>query len=492
MSTKRKRKSNDLIWARDADHEKAKEHPAYILESESDEDGAPNNNNKVWVEWVSNGTISHIPKSRISKTGLLSRSRNRNVTVTKKLQKKKSNVAYRSDIASNGSAMEIPNSRISSRRRRDNTYGTYAKKESVKITNGMYNEDTDNRKQSSTKDTVPSPVISSKLKHEGLYDDDTDEDVAPDKVKSAHVKTEGGVYDDDTDDDIAPDTIKSAHVKTEDNVYGEETDEEDGKVAATAVLSTAISNSNTNESDDDYESDDYDSDDETDVDEEAKIIARWDSSNAKFNESAKVYLWCEGKGRNQYGRPPGYGGLLLLPLNWYLFYKKLNRCKNWGDIRTLCDDNIYQTLVDRYELNYEYCSDGMDQIDLSEHNSYDDLTAVGAFPPVIEQVMWGAAMNQLGCACRESCHHFHDKQRVENPHRQRIVLGRKSFRHRAESPHSWMLDYGNAEGIWSMEEDWLRFDSGEKDEIFKKIEEVGCTVRYFPNLGKKFTSVYEM
>ena len=193
----------------------------------------------------------------------------------------------------------------------------------------------------------------------------------------------------------------------------------------------------------------------------------------------------------------------MLPLNWYLFYKKLKRCKNWGDIRTLCDDNIYQTLVDRYELNYEYCSDEdkqltdsksfcIDQIDLEEHSSYDDLSVVGTFPPVIEQVMWGAANNQIGCACRETFHHFHEKQRVENPHRQRIVLGRESFCHRAENPHSWMLDYGNAEGTWSMEEDWLRFDSGEKDEIFKKIEEVGCTVRYFPNLGKKFTSVYEM
>ena len=109
----------------------------------------------------------------------------------------------------------------------------------------------------------------------------------------------------------------------------------------------------------------------------------------------------------------------------------------------------------------------MDQIDLSEHGSYDDLTAVGMFPPVIEQVMWGAANNQLGCA------------------------GSESFRHRAESPHSWMLDYGNAEDTWYIEQ-WLKFDSGEKDEIFKKIEEVGCTVRHFPNLGKKFTSVYEM
>ena len=38
-----------------------------------------------------------------------------------------------------------------------------------------------------------------------------------------------GLYDDDTDEDIAPDFIKSAQVKTEEDAYGEETDEEDGK-----------------------------------------------------------------------------------------------------------------------------------------------------------------------------------------------------------------------------------------------------------------------
>ena len=113
----------------------------------------------------------------------------------------------------------------------------------------------------------------------------------------------------------------------------------------------------------------------------------------------------------------------------------------------------------------------MDDFDLSEHESYGDLTAVGMFPPVLEQVMWGAAINLLPCAGNK-------------------FLSFRGGQHNV-NPHSWMLDLGNAEGTW-YEEQWLKFDSGEKDEIFKKIEELGCTVRYFPKLGKKFTSVYEM
>jgi len=78
-STKRKRKSNDLIWARDGDHKNAQEHPCYLLENNCNE-GAPSNDNdeKVWVEWSSNGTVACIPKSRISTTGLSSRRKRTN------------------------------------------------------------------------------------------------------------------------------------------------------------------------------------------------------------------------------------------------------------------------------------------------------------------------------------------------------------------------------------------------------------------------------
>ena len=443
-STKRKRQSDILIWARDGDNEKAQEHPAYILEIEDvgDEDGAPssnnNNNDQVWIEWASNGTTAQITKSRISSTGLTTRRRRNNDN------------SKGSGGDTNETSTSVSNKSIK------------VANESVKSKDEMYEKETgDNRKQSNDDDTdadialtklkeqstaVPSPVASSQLKQEGLYDDDTDED-------------------------IAPDFIKSAQVKTEEDVYGEETDEEDGKEAA--VLSTAISNSITNETDDDS-----DSDAESDSDEEAKTIARWDASNEEFNNSAKVYLWCEGKGRDEYGRSPGYGGLVLLPYNWYLFYEKLKRCNTWGDIRTLCDDDTYQTLVDRYERKYysdEELTDRksvcMDDFDLSEHESYGDLTAVGMFPPVLEQVMWGAAINQLPCAGNKFLSFRRGQQNVNS--------------------HSWMLDLGNAEGTW-YEEQWLKFDYGEKDEIFEKIEELGCTVRYFPKLGKKFTSVYEM
>ena len=91
-----------LVWARDGDHVGATEHPAYLLSSTPDgEDDAPpssdsssRNNNVnsnsdsnddaedgnhvgdeeeyVWVQWASNGTTSHIPKSNLS-SGLSSR-----------------------------------------------------------------------------------------------------------------------------------------------------------------------------------------------------------------------------------------------------------------------------------------------------------------------------------------------------------------------------------------------------------------------------------
>lgn len=439
-STKRKRKSDNLIWAQDGDNEKAQEHPAYLLEI--DEDGAPSSNNdNDQAFYSSNGTTAQVPKSRISSTGLATRRQRNNNNNWK--GSGGDNIETSTSVSNK--SIKVANESAKSKDE------MYEGKTGVKLTQSN-DDDTDadialtKLKEQST--AVPSPVASSQLKQEGLYDDDTDED-------------------------IAPDTVKSAQVKTEEDVYGEETDEEDGKAAA--VLSTAISSNNTNVETDD---DDSDSDDESDVDEEAKTIARWDASNEEFNKSAKVYLWCEGKGRDQYGKPPGYGGLVLLPYNWYLFYEKLKRCKTWGDIRTLCDDDTYQTLVDRYErkcYSDEELTDRksvcMDDFDLSEHESYGDLTAVGMFPPVLEQVMWGAAINLLPCAGNK-------------------FLSFRGGQHNV-NPHSWMLDLGNAEGTW-YEEQWLKFDSGEKDEIFKKIEELGCTVRYFPKLGKKFTSVYEM
>ncbi|KAL7541259.1 hypothetical protein ACHAXR_010769 [Thalassiosira sp. AJA248-18] len=98
LSPSRKRKQTippnaTLIWARDGDHDGAKEHPAYILSSPPQQslelssvggDGCRENNDSkhvdgndegeecVWVQWASNGTVSRIPKSNLS-SGLPSR-----------------------------------------------------------------------------------------------------------------------------------------------------------------------------------------------------------------------------------------------------------------------------------------------------------------------------------------------------------------------------------------------------------------------------------
>ena len=78
----RKRKMTSIpsnatfVWAREGDHDGAKDHPAYLLSSTP----SPPSNDKidcntkdngegveyVWVQWASNGTISKIPKCNIS------------------------------------------------------------------------------------------------------------------------------------------------------------------------------------------------------------------------------------------------------------------------------------------------------------------------------------------------------------------------------------------------------------------------------------------
>ena len=53
-----------------------------------------------------------------------------------------------------------------------------------------------------------------------------------------------------------------------------------------------------------------------------------------------------------------------------------------------------------------------------------------------------------------------------------------------------MLEYGKIEEPFGMGERWLKFKL--QDKIFKKIEELGCTVRYFPKLGEEFISMFQM
>lgn len=75
----------------------------------------------------------------------------------------------------------------------------------------------------------------------------------------------------------------------------------------------------------------------------------------------------------------------------------------------------------------------------------DELQLLDAFPPILERLTWEVATRD-----RES--------------------------------HGWMFEYGKIELLDSIGYDWLKFYLKDKDAIFKKIEDLGCTVRYSSKL----------
>jgi len=194
---------------------------------------------------------------------------------------------------------------------------------------------------------------------------------------------------------------------------------------------------------------DYESDNDT------YSIVTWDSSNEQFNKSANVYLWCE-----------NCSDLLLLPYNWYLFWRMLDQCQTWGEIRQLCGKNkrCYKWLLERYERRYEMIKDKkdkefnvdmltdnkavcMDDFNICDHRLYqNNLPGFGLSPPLIEEVMQMATdLDETRCG--------------------------------------WMLDWADIELWRKSDKYWLRFDLKDKDVIFKKLEDLGCTLRYSSKLN---------
>ena len=388
-------------------------------------------------------------------------------------------------------------------------------KEETKVKEEMYGGETDDEEEDRKIAAVPTTVVSSSQMKKEEYDDDTDEDVVPDPVKSSQVKVkdeegdtdEEGIapdqvqstrvkeetgedtdtdeegatpdpvnsakvkeelYGKDTDDEgIAPDQVKSAQVKeVKTEEAGEDTDDEDSKIVTKPPVKREVDeDGDTNDGDDNSEADEEDSSDN-----DESISSAWDSDNEEYNETAKVYLWCEGCTAYQDGKE--YTLLVLFPYNWYLFWKKLESCKTWGNLRKLCGGKrYYYDFEERYKLNHEWESDYdsdtclesltdnkkvciHDDFDLEDHWSYGDLPSVGMFPPPLEQVMWKGA-------------EYYKKR------------------------HGWMLDYGEVRNTW-YSECWLIFKYEDKAKIFKKIEELGCTARHFPKLGEEFTSIFQM
>jgi len=214
-STKRKRKSNDLIWARDGDHKNAQEHPAYILENCNEEDTSKNDNDEVWVEWSSNGTVACIPKSRISTAGLSSRRRRHNNNGRKQPGDNNDSEPISNDTFANDNLPSVSDSKAKKE-------SIQVKREDVKVKEERYGGETDND-DNEEEDTVPTPVVSLYPKKEE-YEEDTDDDIALDQVQSTHVNKVKEELEESTDDEgvVAPDLVLSnrVKVKTED---GEDT-----------------------------------------------------------------------------------------------------------------------------------------------------------------------------------------------------------------------------------------------------------------------------
>jgi len=386
----------------------------------------------------------------------------------------------------------------------------------VKEEEDLYGQDTDDEDRKVA--AAPSPIVSSKVKSEpgNSYDMETDDEEgnkldAPSPVVSSQVKNEEvNSYDMDTDgeDDTlvgsssteseahsSLGTVKVSVVKPSVDaklgltLYNEDpTTVTITKIAPDSLFSGTrlkagmrldMMNENKYSSYKEYallaaqcininivasqadETDDSESEVESFASCESKSSTTWDSSNEAYNETAKVYLWCKGQySYEEYA-------LVLLPYNQYLFWKKLKQCKTWGDIRKLCNKKTYNRLLERYEMKHEYDSDYEQDVNKLADNkavcigdfdleecSDDDTPQVDMFPPPLEQVMWDGAASQ--------------KQ------------------------HEWMLDYGEVTEAGNSGQCWLKFKLGDKDKIFKKIEELGCTVRHFPRLGEEFISIFQM
>jgi len=212
-STKRKRKSNDLIWARDGDHKNAQEHPAYLLENCKAD--TSKNDNEVWVEWSSNGTVACVPKSRISTTVLSSRRRRHN-NGRKQPGDNNDSEPISNDTFANDNLPSVSDSRAKKE-------SIQVKREDVKVKEEAYGGETDNDEDDGKIAAVPTPVVSLDLKKEE-YEEDTDDDIALDQVQSTHVNKVKEELEESTDEEgIAPDLVQSTHIKTEE--AGEDTDD---------------------------------------------------------------------------------------------------------------------------------------------------------------------------------------------------------------------------------------------------------------------------
>ena len=98
----------------------------------------------------------------------------------------------------------------------------------------------------------------------------------------------------------------------------------------------------------------------------------------------------------------------MLPYDRFVFWRKLLKCKTWGDIRAMCNDDWIEMMKDRYKRRWDpweeleeddekHINNLKDDtvIDFGEEGDFDlcdhldlDTTFCEKFPPPIERLMY--------------------------------------------------------------------------------------------------------
>ena len=312
--------------------------------------------------------------------------------------------------------------------------------------------------------------------------------VQPDVTKSSFQMSKEKEYDYDTDCENekhheVPDGVPSVSIKEEEGVFGEDTDDEsdmERKPRAQDTLETtnpqesANLESLTNEhvaelakapKCNNKEGTCKSKGEESDYWDENKLEPIDDQSLA--DQDKYTYAWCEGNIESRSALT-----IMLLPYERYIFWRKLLRCETWGEIRAICDKELYETMVEKYRKNQKFgpdygplfkpLDDNWTELDddepvTVEEDFYfdecgEDFGLSAQFPPYIEVLQYNEATDEK---------------------------------------HKWMMDFAeHEESRWS-ECDWITFEHKKKDDMLRKIEDMGCTAKYCPKLNKELRSMCE-
>jgi len=236
-----------------------------------------------------------------------------------------------------------------------------------------------------------------------------------------------------------------------------------------------------------------------DVDEGASddgcLWIRWDSNIEKkvrlpasridnlLDAIKNIYAWCEAP---SYARFKGSTFLYILPYESFLFWRKFNKCKTWGEIREMADDAFCKMLKHRYEKRWEGVDSDSDRhisnltddtdidvtggesdygdFNLMLHWDYGDCTPFGSFPPLIEEIMWAEATEGYALANEEK-------------------------RREVWKKHGWIRDFGESNGGWYV--DTINIGMKEKEAIFENMRKNDRAAVHCPELSDIFPNMFQ-